>query len=113
MLRFFTGILSSLLLTACAHVSAPLPEGFPDPTPEGQIEIKTYPVMITDYHAQGSAGRADVFFLYEDTQQGETGAYAKTLAQLTHIIKRCFFRMFWRSFLPRSAEPSLNSISVS
>lgn len=114
MMRFVTGLLTSVLLASCAQVSAPLPEGFPEPTPEGQIEIKTYPVVrgariqvsgpyqrstgqafgplfrhikaqavpmtapvITDYHEQGSAGRADVFFLYEDTQQGAPGTYAE------------------------------------
>lgn len=32
-----------LLFGAYSAASAPLPEGFPDPSPEGQIEIKYYP----------------------------------------------------------------------
>lgn len=32
-----------LLFGAYSAASAPLPEGFPAPSPEGQIEIKTYP----------------------------------------------------------------------
>lgn len=35
--------LGVLLLGAYSATSAPLPEGFPSPSPEGQIEVKQYP----------------------------------------------------------------------
>jgi len=34
---------SALLLGAYSAASAPLPEGFPPPSPDGEIEIKSYP----------------------------------------------------------------------
>jgi len=104
------------LLSGCAQVSAPMPAGFPEPTPEGLIEIKTYPVVrgarvrvqgayerstgrafgplfrhisaqavpmtapvITDYQAAAPSGNADVFFLYADTAQGQTGTYPEAV----------------------------------
>jgi len=37
-------LVGALLFGAYSAASAPLPEGFPDPTPDGQIDVKQYPV---------------------------------------------------------------------
>lgn len=39
--------------------SAPLPEGFPPPTPDGKIEVKSYPAYrCATYHYQGNLAEA-------------------------------------------------------
>ena len=39
--------------------SAPLPEGFPPPTPDGKIEVKTYPAYrAATYHHKGNPAEA-------------------------------------------------------
>jgi len=42
------GILAVVAIAFFAYsaTAAPLPEGFPPPTPEGQIEVKQYPANL-------------------------------------------------------------------
>lgn len=50
---------AALAVGTYSAASAPLPEGFPPPTPEGQIEIKTYPAYrAATYRYSGELSQA-------------------------------------------------------